>query len=34
VRTPDEIEPALKRALHAVRSEKRCAVVDAWLPHL
>jgi acetolactate synthase-1/2/3 large subunit len=32
VRRPDEVEPALERALHAVRNEKRCAVIDAWLP--
>jgi acetolactate synthase-1/2/3 large subunit len=32
VRRPEELEPALQRALHAVREEGRCAVVDAWLP--
>ena len=32
VRRPDEVEPALERALRAVREEKRCAVIDAWLP--
>ncbi|HTW38973.1 MAG TPA: thiamine pyrophosphate-requiring protein [Steroidobacteraceae bacterium] len=34
VRTPDELEAALPRALHAVREERRCAVIDAWLPQL
>ncbi|MDJ1157049.1 thiamine pyrophosphate-requiring protein [Chelatococcus sp. SYSU_G07232] len=34
VRRPDEVEAALDRALHAVRVEKRCAVLDMWLPHL
>jgi acetolactate synthase-1/2/3 large subunit len=28
---PDEVEPALKTALAAVRDEKRCAVIDARL---
>jgi acetolactate synthase-1/2/3 large subunit len=32
VRKPDEVEPALERALRAIREEKRCAVIDAWLP--
>ena len=32
VRRPDEVEPALERALRAVRDEKRCAVLDAWVP--
>jgi acetolactate synthase-1/2/3 large subunit len=32
VRRPEEVEPALERALRAVREEKRCAVIDAWLP--
>jgi acetolactate synthase-1/2/3 large subunit len=32
VRKPEEVEPALERALRAVRDEKRCAVIDAWLP--
>jgi acetolactate synthase-1/2/3 large subunit len=32
LRRPDEVEPALERALRAVRDEKRCAVIDAWLP--
>jgi acetolactate synthase-1/2/3 large subunit len=34
VRRPEEVEPALHRALEAVRSEGRCAVIDAWLAHL
>ena len=32
VRRPDEVGPALERALRAVREAGRCAVVDAWLP--
>jgi acetolactate synthase-1/2/3 large subunit len=32
VRRPDEVEPALERALRAVLEERRCAVIDAWLP--
>ncbi len=32
VRRPDDVEPALQRALHAIRNEGRCAVIDAWLP--
>ncbi len=32
VRKPQEVAPALERALRAVREERRCAVVDAWLP--
>lgn len=31
VRHPRELEPALQRALRAVREEKRCAVLDVWL---
>jgi acetolactate synthase I/II/III large subunit len=34
VRTPEELESALPRALNAVREERRCAVIDAWLPRL
>ncbi|MGH8148771.1 MAG: thiamine pyrophosphate-requiring protein [Steroidobacteraceae bacterium] len=34
VRRADELDPALERALDAVRNEGRCAVIDAWLPHL
>ena len=32
MRKPQEVAPALERALRAVREERRCAVVDAWLP--
>ncbi len=32
VRRPEEVAPALERALRAVREEHRCAVIDAWLP--
>lgn len=31
VRRPGEVMPALERALNAVRSERRAAVIDAWL---
>jgi acetolactate synthase-1/2/3 large subunit len=31
VKRPDEVEAAIARAVRAVREEKRCAVVDAWL---
>ena len=34
VRRPDELVPALEDALRAVREERRCAVLDVWLPHL
>jgi hypothetical protein len=34
VRRPEEVEPALHRALEAVRSDGKCAVIDAWLAHL
>jgi acetolactate synthase-1/2/3 large subunit len=34
VRRPDELKPALAHALHAVTSERRCAVLDVWLPPL
>ncbi len=34
VRTAEELDSALERALRAVREEGRCAVIDAWLPHL
>jgi acetolactate synthase I/II/III large subunit len=33
-RTPQELDAALQRALHAVKEEGRCAIIDAWLPHL
>ena len=31
VRTVEELEPALERALHAIREEKRAAVIDAHI---
>jgi acetolactate synthase-1/2/3 large subunit len=34
VKRPEELGPALEDALRAVREERRCAVVDVWLPHL
>ncbi len=34
VRTPEELDAALARALAAVHEERRCAVIDAWLPRL
>jgi len=34
VRQPEELAPALDEAFHAVREERRCAVLDVWLPHL
>ena len=34
VRDRAALEEMLDRAMHAVRVERRCAVVDAWLPHL
>ncbi|HTX24347.1 MAG TPA: thiamine pyrophosphate-requiring protein [Steroidobacteraceae bacterium] len=34
VRTAEELDSALPRALAAVRDERRCAVIDAWLPRL
>lgn len=34
VRRPAELEAALIAALHAVKQEKRCAVLDIWVPHL
>ena len=34
VRTPEELESALSRGLRAVQEERRCAVIDAWLPQL
>jgi acetolactate synthase-1/2/3 large subunit len=34
VRRPDELEPALIAALHAVKQEKCCAVLDIWVPPL
>jgi acetolactate synthase-1/2/3 large subunit len=34
VRQPEALEDALLAALHAVRVERRCAVLDVWVPHL
>ncbi|HUK02230.1 MAG TPA: thiamine pyrophosphate-requiring protein [Steroidobacteraceae bacterium] len=34
IRKPEEVMPALKRAVATVREERRCAVIDAWLAHL
>ena len=31
---PDELEPALEAGFKVVREERRCAVLDVWLPHL
>jgi acetolactate synthase I/II/III large subunit len=33
VREANDVEPALTEALRVVRQEKRCAVLDVWLPH-
>ncbi len=30
----EDVEDALAEAMHAVKSEKRAAVLDVWLPHL
>jgi acetolactate synthase-1/2/3 large subunit len=34
VREPGELDNALNEGLRVVREEKRCAVLDVWLPHL
>jgi acetolactate synthase I/II/III large subunit len=34
VEKPDDVEQALAEALDVVKTEKRCAVLDIWLPHL
>lgn len=34
VRQAEEMEQALAAAFHAVREERRAAVLDVWLPHL
>jgi acetolactate synthase-1/2/3 large subunit len=34
VRRADEVEPALREGLEAVRRERRCAVLDVVLPEL
>lgn len=33
VKTAPEVDEALTEALRVVREEKRCAVLDVWLPH-
>jgi acetolactate synthase-1/2/3 large subunit len=34
VEKPGEVEEALDEAIHVVRNENRCAVLDVLLPHL
>jgi acetolactate synthase-1/2/3 large subunit len=34
VESCEEVEEALAEALQVVKTEKRCAVLDVWLPHL
>jgi acetolactate synthase-1/2/3 large subunit len=34
VMRPEEVDPALAEAFRVVREERRCAVLDVWLPHL
>ncbi len=34
VERAEDVEDALEAAMHAVRNEKRAAVLDVWLPHL
>jgi acetolactate synthase-1/2/3 large subunit len=34
IHTIDELREGLGQAMKAVREEKRCAVLDVWLPHL
>ena len=34
VRQPEELTAALEEAFQVVREERRCAVLDVWLPHL
>ncbi len=34
VRKPEDLAPALADALRTVREDKRCAVIDVWVPHL
>ncbi|HVO04308.1 MAG TPA: hypothetical protein VMT54_19080 [Candidatus Cybelea sp.] len=33
-RRSEEVEPATAKALRILREEKRCAVLDVWLPAL
>ena len=34
VRRPEEVESAIAEALRVVHEERRCAVLDVWVPHL
>jgi acetolactate synthase-1/2/3 large subunit len=34
VTRPEEVDDALAEAFRVVREERRCAVIDVWLPHL
>ena len=34
VKKPEEVEDAIREGLRVVREEKRCAVLDVWLPRL
>jgi acetolactate synthase-1/2/3 large subunit len=34
IHKPEEVDDAIEAALQAVRVERRCAVLDVWLPHL
>ena len=34
VKRPEKLKEALAEAMHAVSVERRCAVLDVWLPHL
>ena len=34
IEKPEEVEDALAEAMRVVKTEKRCAVLDVWLPHL
>lgn len=34
VKRPEDVEASIIEALRVVREEKRCAVLDVWLPHL
>ena len=34
LKDPDKVEEALAEAIRVVKEEKRCAVLDVWIPHL
>ena len=34
IKRPEEVEGALAEGIRVVREEKRCAVLDVWVPHL